>query len=261
LKNTFSIVEFKLIDFYTLAAAMQINSNDRHLCKPQKIVKTPKHSEMEKLIYSRFLIVKDNFYKNPFKVAELAKDAQYFEPEHVTGYRSRHVYHEKGVQSKLEHILGIKITRWDIDPLEENGVFYKGFSRGKLKETPGVHSDEPYNDITALVYLTPDIPIDCGTSLWMHKKTGLTNPATKADAKRLKMDFYDLKYMLEEDSKKRNKWVEIDRIGNKFNRMVAYPSGAFHSATKHYGSSFKDGRIYQTFRIGVDWSSFRMNKI
>lgn len=214
---------------------------------------------MEKLKYSRFVLVKDNFYKNPLKVVQMAKSAHYYEPEHVTGFRSNAVYHEDGVKMKLENILGIKITRWDTDPLQENGVFYKGFSKGKLKEVPGVHSDEPYNDITALVYLTPDIPIDCGTSLWMHKQTGLINPATKADAKRLKMNFNDLKDLLEDDSKKRSKWIEIDRIGNKFNRMVAYPSGAFHSATQHYGSNFNNGRIYQTFRIGVDWNSFKMN--
>lgn len=214
---------------------------------------------MEKIKYSRFVLVKDNFYKNPFKVVEISKAAHYYEPAHVTGFRSDAVYHEVGVKIKLENILGIQITRWDTDPVEENGVFYKGFSKGKLKEIPGVHSDEPYNDITALVYLTPNIPIDCGTSLWMHKRTGLINPASKADAKRLNMDFEDLKNLLEEDSKKRNKWIEIDRIGNKFNRMVAYPSGAFHSATQHFGSSFEDGRIYQTFRIGVDWKTFKMN--
>lgn len=213
-----------------------------------------------KILYERFIIVKDNFYKNPLKVLKIAQNANYFEPEHVTGYRSNEVYHEIGLKNKLENILSIKINRWDIDPKEENGVFYKGFIKGKHKEIPGVHSDEPYNDITALVYLTQNIPIDCGTSLWMHKKTGLINPATLKDAKRLKMKFDDLKNLLEEDSKKRSKWIEIDRIGNKFNRMVAYPSGAFHSATNHFGSSFKDGRIYQTFRIGVDWHSFNMTK-
>lgn len=214
---------------------------------------------MEKIKYHRFVLVKDNFYSNPTKVVELSRKVEYYEPMHVTGFRSKIVYHERGVKQKLETILGINITRWDTDPLQENGVFYKGFSKGNLKEVPGVHSDEPYNDITALVYLTPNIPFDCGTSLWMHKKTGLINPATKEDAIRIKMDFEDLKNLLEEDSKKRNKWVEIDRIGNKFNRLVAYPSGAFHSATKHYGSSFKDGRIYQTFRVGVDWKSFKKN--
>lgn len=213
---------------------------------------------MAELLYPRFLIVKDNFYANPDEVYQTALQAKYYEPEHVTGYRSRFVYHEKGVKAKLEKLLGIKITRWDTDPIEENGVFYQGLSKGKKKEVPGVHSDEPYNDITVVIYLTPGLPLDCGTSLWMHKKTGLIDPATAADARRLKMKLANLKEKLERESKDRSKWIEIDRVGYRFNRMVAYPSGIFHSATNHYGGNLKKGRIYQTFRIGVDWNSFRM---
>jgi hypothetical protein len=92
----------------------------------------------------------------------------------------------------------------------------------------------------------------------MHKATKLTDPPTPQDARRLKMRFKDLVELFEKDSQKRSKWIEIDRIGNKMNRMVAYPSGALHSASKHYGSSINNGRIYQTFRIGVDWSSMKM---
>ena len=214
---------------------------------------------MEKPCYHRFLLAKDNFYKDPLQVYKTALAAEYYEPEHVTGYRSTHVYHEKGVKTKLEKILGIKITRWDIDPIEENGVFYQGLSQGKKKEIPGVHSDEPYNDITVLIYLTPELPLNCGTSLWMHRQTGLTNPATPADARRLKMKFTDLRNQLERESKDRSKWIEVDRAGYGFNRMVAYPSGVFHSASNHYGGNLTNGRIYQTFRIGVDWNTFRMN--
>ena len=213
---------------------------------------------MQKLAYPSFLIVKDNFYKNPTAVYDAALQATYYEPEHVTGYRSTTVYHEKGIKAKLEKLLGIKITRWDIDPVEENGVFYQGLSQGKKKEIPGIHSDEPYNDITIVVYLTPNIPPDCGTSLWMHKQTGLRNPARKADARKFKMKFADLRNQLEEESRQRSKWVEIDRAGYQYNRMVAYPSGMFHSATNHYGGDLENGRIYQTFRIGVDWETFRL---
>ena len=213
---------------------------------------------MQKLAYPSFLIVKDNFYKNPTAVYDAALQATYYEPEHVTGYRSTTVYHEKGIKAKLEKLLGIKINRWDTDPVEENGVFYQGLSQGKKKEIPGIHSDEPYNDITIVIYLTPNIPPDCGTSLWMHKQTGLRNPATKVDARKFKMKFADLRNQLEEESRQRSKWVEIDRAGYQYNRMVAYPSGMFHSATNHYGGDLENGRIYQTFRIGVDWESFRM---
>lgn len=215
---------------------------------------------MEKLLYNRFLLVKDNFYAQPEKVVEVCKASTFYEPENVTGFRSTEVYHESGIKQKLEKILGIKINRWDTDPILENGVFYHGFSKGKKKEVPGVHADYPANDITVLIYLTPNLPFDCGTSLWKHKRTGVTDAVTLKDARKLGMTLTELRNELEEDSKKRAKWIEIDRVGHRFNRMVAYPSGAFHSATRHYGDGFKNGRFYQTYRIGVDWATHRMNQ-
>ncbi|MFN8164722.1 MAG: DUF6445 family protein [Bacteroidia bacterium] len=215
---------------------------------------------MEKLIYKRFLLARDNFYSDPVKVYEAAKSATYFQPEDVTGLRSTTVYHEPGVKSKIEKILGIKITRWDTDPAEENGVFYQGLSGGSYKEIPGVHSDEPYNDITVLIYLTPELPFDCGTSLWMHKEYKITDPATERDAYRMKMKLGAMRQQMERDTKDRTKWVEVDRVGYRFNRMVAYPSGVLHSASRHFGASLKEGRLYQTFRIGVDWGTLRMYK-
>ncbi|CAN5550094.1 hypothetical protein BH11BAC1_BH11BAC1_13500 [soil metagenome] len=209
-------------------------------------------------VYPRFVIVKDSFYDDPQKVYSEAMNASFYEPKYYTGFRSRNVYHEPGVKQKLEKILGIKITRWDTNPNDENGVFYMGFAKGQKKEIPGVHSDSPHEDITALVYLTPGLPFDCGTSLWMHKETKLTDPPTREDARRLKIKISDLRNKFEEETKQRSKWMEIDRIGYRFNRLVAYPSGALHSATNHFGATIKDVRLYQTFRIGVDWNSFRM---
>jgi hypothetical protein len=211
-------------------------------------------------LYQRFVIVKDDFYADPMNVYHEARTVDYHEPKYYTGLRSLNVYHQAGVRQILEKILGIKITRWDTDPRDENGVFYCGFSKGKNKEVPGVHSDLPHDDITVLIYLTPGLPFDCGTSLWMHRQTKLTDPPTAQDARRLKVKLSDLRERFEVESKKRSKWIEIDRIGYCFNRMVAYPSGALHSATQHYGGTIKDVRLYQTFRIGVDWNTFRMKQ-
>ncbi len=213
-----------------------------------------------KPVYPRFVIVKDNFYNDPLQVYSEALAAEYYEPRYYTGFRSRKVYHQPGVRQKLEKILGIKITRWDTDPKDENGVFYSGYAKGKNKEIPGVHSDLPHDDITVLIYLTPGLPFDCGTSLWQHRQTQLTDPPTAEDARKLKMNVAGLRKLFETDSKQRSKWLEIDRIGYRFNRMVAYPSGVLHSATSHYGATIKDVRLYQTFRIGVDWSTFRMKE-
>lgn len=215
---------------------------------------------MEKIVYKRFILVKDNFYKDPYKVYQEAMQAAYYQPDHATGYRSKTVYHESGVRQKLQKILGIKITRWDTDPAEENGVFYQGFAKGTRKEVPGIHSDEPYNDITIVIYLTPDLPADCGTSLWMHKRSELRDPAMAADARRLGIKLSTLRQQLERESQLRDKWIETDRIGYRFNRLVAYPSGVFHSATRHFGNNASNGRLYQTFRVGVDWNTLRLDQ-
>lgn len=210
--------------------------------------------------YKRFLFVMDDFYVDPSKVYRAAQEATYFEPEGYTGFRSTTVYHEPRVRAKLESLLDIRITRWDTDPTEENGVFYQAFAKGRIKEVPGVHADMPYDDITVVIYLTPGLPFDRGTSLWMHKRTGLCNAPTASAARKLNMTLADLWALFEKDSCDRSKWVEIDRAGYRANRMVAYPSGAMHSATNHHGGSIRNVRLYQTFRIGVDWKGSKYGR-
>ncbi|HXC54951.1 MAG TPA: DUF6445 family protein [Rhizomicrobium sp.] len=199
-----------------------------------------------------FLLVRDDFYRDPDAVRARAQAMAYAIPEGITGYSSNRVHHEPGIRRRIERILGARITRWDTDPDDGNGIFYMGLSRGARKETPGVHTDEPADDVTIVVYLTPGLPAAYGTSLWRHKATGLIFEPDRADARRLGTTLRKLRERLERDSERRARWEEIDRAGYKYNRMVAYPSGMLHSATRHYGGSLGEGRIYQTFRVGVD---------
>ena len=207
--------------------------------------------------YRRFLLVCDDFYRDPMAVWRRARAAHYEEPDDATGFHSLSVYHERGIRARLARLLGLRITRWDTDPVEYNGVFYQGFASGARREVPGVHADHPLDDVTAVVYLTPGLPPDCGTSLWMHRATGLADAPTAADARRLGCPLAELRERLERDAYRRERWVEIDRAGYRFNRLVAYPSGVLHSATRHWGDSPANGRLYQTFRVGVAWDSGR----
>jgi len=210
--------------------------------------------------FRRFLIVRDGFYSDPDRIRGIAQSMKYQEHDDYTGFMTTQVYHERGVRRRLENLLGVRITRWDTDPEEGNGIFYGGFSGGANKETPGVHFDEPLDDITVVVYLTNGLPFGCGTSLWQHKKTGLMNAPSRSDAHRLKTTLKKLRARLERDTRNRDRWLEIDRVGYRFNRMVAYPSAVLHSATRHFGTNVEGGRIYQTFRLGVDWRTFRFQK-
>lgn len=201
----------------------------------------------------RFLLVRDGFYDDPGAVRDQALGMSYAENGEVTGHMTDRVYHPRGVKRRLEKIFGARITRWDTDPSEGNGIFFIGLSQGRRKEVPGVHFDEPYDDVTIVIYLTPGLPPDCGTSLWRHKATGLEHAPARADARRLGTTLTALRDRIERDSERRNAWTEIDRAGYRYNRMVAYPSGFLHSATRHFGGSLAHGRVYQTFRIGIDW--------
>jgi hypothetical protein len=210
--------------------------------------------------FRRFLLVRDGFYSDPDRVRRLARSMPYAERKGITGFMTVDPYQEPGVRRRLEQILGVRITRWDTSSDDGNGLFYGGFSGGTNKEVPGVHFDEPVDDVTVVVYLTEGIPFGCGTSLWQHKPTGLTLAPSRADARRLNKPLARLRRQLERDTTTRERWVEIDRVGYRYNRMVAYPSAVFHSATKHYGRSVEGGRLYQTFRIGVDWGSLRIRR-
>lgn len=210
--------------------------------------------------FEHFLIVRDNFYADPEAVRRVAQSMEYYEPSGITGYMTKEVYHQRGVRRRLERALGARITRWDEDPEEGNGIFYGGFAGGNHKEVVGVHFDEPIDDVTVVVYLTPGLPAAYGTSLWQHKRTGLTTAPSRADAHRLNTTVTRLRDRLERDSEKREHWEEVNRAGYMYNRMVAYPSGMLHSASRHFGSNLQSGRIYQTFRVGVAWSNLGLHK-
>jgi hypothetical protein len=210
--------------------------------------------------FHRFLIVRDDFYSDPGHVRRIAQGMTFRERDAITGFMTDEVYHPPGVRRRLETILGLRINRWDTDPKEGNGIFFGGFSAGENKEVPGVHWDVPEDDMTVVVYLTPGIPPGFGTSLWQHKNTGLVKAPSRADARRLKRKLTSLRDRMESDTRRRDRWIETDRAGYRYNRMVAYPSAVLHSASAHYGENVLGGRIYQTFRIGVDWRTFKLQK-
>jgi hypothetical protein len=202
----------------------------------------------------RFLFAVDDFYADPFAVRRRALEMPYSHPESVVGWRTR-CYQPRGIKERIERKFAVRIPYWekDLDAIEAcNGVFFQSYDRGGHAETVGIHYDEPLRWVMFLIYLTPGAPYDAGTSLWQHRKTGLMRKPTPADAERLGMPLDDLAELLERDSRTKNRWIEIDRVGNVFNRAVMFPGGFYHSATRHFGSNLRSGRIYQSFHFPVE---------
>lgn len=205
-------------------------------------------------VMKRFLLVVDDFYDDPHAVRKRALEMTYTEPESVVGWRTK-AYQPRGIKERIERKFRVRIPAWeeDTDRIELcNGVFFTSYAKGDRAERVGIHYDDPLRWVMFLIYLTPNAPFDAGTSLWQHRATGLLKPPTPSDAKRLGMSVEQLAEILERDSKIRSRWIEIDRVGNVFNRAVMFPGGFLHSASRHFGAGLEDGRIYQSFHFPVE---------
>ncbi|MGB7923392.1 MAG: DUF6445 family protein [Pyrinomonadaceae bacterium] len=202
----------------------------------------------------RFIQVVDDFYPDPDRIRQSASEMPYSEPETLVGWRTQ-AYQPRGVRRLIERKFRVGIKYWENDRTAIeicNGVFFSAFSGGRRAETVGVHFDNPPDWVMLLVYLTPGALYDTGTSLWQHRATGLIAKPTRRDAERLGTSVEELRALLARDGKTPRRWIEIDRVGNVYNRAVMFPGGMLHSATKHFGSNRSNGRLYQSFHFPVD---------
>ncbi len=202
---------------------------------------------------NRFLQVVDRFYRDPDRIRERALEMPYSEPEDLVGLRTP-AYQPRGIRALIERKFRIQIKYWeeDLTAIEAcNGVFLSTFAKGPRAERVGVHFDDPPSWMMLLIYLTPDAPYSAGTSLWQHRQTGLIAKPTKRNAEKLGIGVWELEELLDDDSWKRKCWIEIDRVGNVYNRAVMFPGGFLHSATRHFGNNRHNGRLYQSFHFPI----------
>lgn len=81
------------------------------------------------------------------------------------------------------------------------------------------HRDSGAYKYSAVLYLAPDSPPQLGTSTWKHRATGLYGDPTEADVARHNRTAEALLEALVDDPSQ-EKYDEIDRVGNRFNRLL-----------------------------------------
>jgi hypothetical protein len=211
---------------------------------------------------NNYIRVVDGFYSNPDQVRQWVMETPFIARGGVKQGWGTRAYQPKGIKKTIEKRFGIRITYW-MDPLTvpetENGAFYSAFSSGKRLDPVHVHYDRlstythrrPDRWAIVIVYMTPDAPFDSGTSMWQHRKTGLTAGPLKTDAERLRIPVNKLDDVLARDGYRQHCWKEIDRVGNVYNRAVMFPGIALHSATRHFGNNRVNGRIIQVFHFAI----------
>jgi hypothetical protein len=190
------------------------------------------------------IVVVDNFYSDPDWVRNYAMNNLEFNPSgYHKGQRSSDRFILNGTKEKFEEILGRKITNWN-HPSYANGIFQYCTSQDPIV----YHVDS--QTYAAMVYLTPDAPLQTGTATYKSKITGATRfDETRGDDyfntfKGLSnnMNFYDS-----------TTYEVVDTVANVYNRLVMFDSKTIHAATGYFGDAIENARFFHLFFFDVEW--------
>lgn len=185
--------------------------------------------------------VTDNIYDTPDEIRNFALQQEYFEGGFGRGFIGRRTVKQflfPGLKEKFESIMGRPITNWE--DYCENGKFQICWSGEPLV----YHCDA--QKWGGMLYLTPNAPYQCGTTLYAHKKTRARS-------------YYDQGW---DDSWKENipgdthldrtPFEPVDVVGNVYNRLVIFDASCIHSASEYFGSVKENGRLWQMFFFDTD---------
>jgi hypothetical protein len=96
-------------------------------------------------------------------------------------------------------------------------------------------------DYAAIIFLTPDAPLESGTSTYRSKATGESR----------------ITETTEKDKVFRNGFLDstqfdlIDRLGNVYNRLIIFDGKLIHSASCYFGNNNENCRLFQMFFFDV----------
>jgi hypothetical protein len=179
--------------------------------------------------YDKRFFVVDNFYSDPHAVRKYALQHEFFaDLRYYKGKRTKEKFFVPGTKKSFENIIGQKISVWDEYGM--NGVFQTCSSEDPLV----YHTD--YQQWAGMVYLTPDAPYECGTSMYSHKATKARHTSDPGIEYAFSGGFFD-----------KTKFDLVDSIGNVFNRLVIFNGKCIHSASEYFGQTLEDSRLFHMF--------------
>lgn len=175
-----------------------------------------------------FLVV-DQFYNHPDQVRQFALGLNYIEHKNYhKGKRTEERYLFEGLKEKFQQLLGVEIDDWT--RYGTNGVFQICIAGDTLV----YHHDS--QEYAGIIYLSPDAPPQCGTSLWRSKHT-----------KKMKVDDSEHSIVFKNGFLDSSEFELVDTIGNVYNRLILFDAKFIHSATSYFGNTLENGRLFQLF--------------
>ena len=228
----------------------------------------------------------DNFFDNPDEVRELGlrllKSNKVITPTNSDdpaksvkgrwpGHRSEYLGEaDKDLERKIiEKVLSCYYNLdfeklfWSLCEIRFNLIPSLDKDKNNIKNKGWIHRDgidprelhwpnvEVQPELAGLIYLTPDIERNTGTSLFDMKKDKTLDDYYKTQLSRQPLfsgEPVNDEELKEEWEKHRSCFIEKVRFENIYNRLIMYDAKEFHAANNYYTS--KDNRLTLGFFIG-----------
>ena len=209
---------------------------------PSKLSKVNDHSPG--------MVVVDDFYTHPHEIRDIALTLDYKPSAYHKGKRTKSKLVLDGTKEKLEKILGKEIIAWT-EVHSHCGVFQHCIPADRIV----FHYDNQTH--AAVVFLTPDAPVTAGTAFYRSKSHPWLDRALEVGKNDIKTDEELLATeqlligKVHDDFLDATKWEEVDRIGNKFNRLALFDARRIHAASQYFGKDASDSRLFHMFFFDV----------
>ena len=194
--------------------------------KRSEIVNRVLMGHKNSFLFTRMIVI-DNFLTNPHETRSYALTLPYTTLGNYPGKRTLGHASCSWIPFLEKYMPSNETITWfDTHPFSYNGAFQQ------CVEADGnswIHSDT--TDWAAVLFLSPDAPIESGLTLYRHKKTKALSSTCEGDAAQHTGDTHA--------------W-EIDcTVGNVFNRLVIFRGTRFHKASVYFGSDAGSSRLFQ----------------
>ena len=214
--------------------------------------KTPEHF---------FPIVVDNFFNDPETLVDYGKSLpKKPDPDGAwPGKRSNFLWEIDEILTKAI-LLKILSCYYDLDYMDiiwEYGELrfqeIPRFSENKndIRNKGWIHQDVPGEaQLAGVIYLTPNIDPDSGTSLYNLKSNKYRDKNQVLKKELYKFDHFDREEYTKSYINHEKALFEKVRFQNIFNRLIMYDTSEWHRANSFYNGDGKDARLTLAFFIG-----------
>lgn len=186
--------------------------------------------------------VQESFFADPDKERSHALSSNFSKVKHNSlDYPGIAEVADPGAVEQLQKIIGAEI--------DSSKIVYRRYLKNDHQST-WIHADSNLSDWTAVCFLTRKKDCNGGIGFWKHREYGWdfhpTTDEIKAAGKEDTKEFWD---SLLKDGLEEKKWRMVEYVPMEFNRLVLFPSSAFHARIPKLQSTreLENARLIKTY--------------